>query len=1106
MPKTMPHMTRFRDVSIARKLRAIMTIACGLSLILAMAGILLWEWTALQAWLSTTTLRTAQIMAGSCKAALAAGDTAHVEEQLSTLSAEPSITYACIFDRSGAVAAEYRRSPDFIEVIVPEMPLEAAYTIEGDYMLACDSIAVNEEIIGGISIQSDLGPLKGLLAETVQIVGVVFLVSLVVAYLLSAGLQRLISAPLLRLAATAKAITLEGNYALRAKGDAKDEIGVLVRLFNQMLDQIQRRDHALSHSKEELASQVDQRTAELRKANVRLRNEVTQHQQTETALRESQARFQDVALSSGDWIWETDEQWTYTLAAGKVKEILGYEGEDIVGKTCFGLMPQEERDRVRALLADCARKQEAITDLENWNVTRDNRRVCIMTNGVPVLDEIGRLVGYRGVAKDITSRKQTEIALQQSKDLAEAASKAKSEFLAKMSHEIRTPMNGVIGMLDLLRDTMLDTKQSRYVGLAKSSARSLLDIINDILDFSKIEAGKLDLDRQDFEIVTIVEDVIEMLTQQAHAKNNVLLYEIDPAVCNDVVGDSLKFRQILINLVSNGVKFTENGRIHLCVKQEQETENEVLLRVSVTDTGIGIPPGQMNHLFELFSQVDSSMTRKFGGTGLGLAISKRLVEMMEGKIGVESEPGKGSLFWFTARLRKQENPTRDKGRANPPTSFTGTRVLAVGDHPRDLEVLRTQLTGWGCSAAAVRTGGEALEVLSKSAAEQNPFSVVILDADGPDAQGMEVIRCIMSSSDLRDLRLILLASSEHEPDLPDSLEEGTWRCITKPVRPSELYNALTEIICARSPQSPQADQGAGSINRQMPATPVRHEGRILLAEDNEINQEVAREILTRAGYHVDTAADGRSAIDAIARDAYDAVLMDCQMPEMDGYETTRNLREQEKAGTILHRSGQRLPIIALTAHAISGDRERCLEAGMDDYLSKPIDPAKLIEMVNTYVGSGVKSCEREQDQPDHRPVDGREEPFADGHTSQAAPINLEALLNRCSGSHDFLARILAKFETKTTEVLDAMEQSIRAGDAAQVRFLAHSLKGSAANLAAESLSRAARELEQRAASGDLTSAEVHLETLHSEFRRYLDYVTQATGAEGDNHEDTDRRR
>lgn len=1087
----------FKDVSIARKLRGIMMLTSGLSLLIATSGFVLWGRTTLKTALSTANQRTAQMTAGSCRHGLISQDASTVKDVLATLRAEPSVVYACVFGRSWEIIAEYRRDADFTDVVTPETFAESEWTASGRYMLATEDVIVNGDRKGTIYIQSDLALLNALAQESLQIVGAVLLVALLSAYALSSGLQKVVSTPLLRLAGTAKAITLKSDYTLRAKGNRGDEIGLLIRLFNEMLDQIQSRDRALSRRKEDLEAQVERRTAELSSTVVKLYEAVAQHRETEDALRESQERFWDVAMSSGDLIWEADQDWKYTFAAGKVQEIFGHDGQELIGRTCFDLMPPEEVCRMRKTFEDCARQRRAIVDVENWKRTCDGSRVCVLTNGVPRVNEAGEFVGYRGVDKDITERKGTETEAKRAREMAESASKAKSEFLATMSHEIRTPMNGVIGMLELLRDTKLTPKQLRYVDVAKSSAGTLLDIINDVLDFSKIEAGKFELDYQEFDLSAMGEEVIEMLGPQAEAHHNSMVCHVDPALPRQVVGDPTRFRQILINLVGNAVKFTEDGQVTLDIRQENIQADDVVIRVAVTDTGIGIPDHQLHRLFQLFSQADPSMNRKFTGTGLGLAISRHLAEMMGGEIGVESEPGRGSCFWFTARFaRGQTAASYAEEDGYLGSTFTHLRVLGVTEDSDVLETPLRQLEAWGCSTTIVNSSPAALQTLRASLKEQTPFSIIFLDASKSPDLSLETAARIHASSELCGLPMILLAHSECQVNPTELQESGVSACLTTPVDSRRLYAAVTELLHLGSQDGPRPG------TEPAPCT-MRRNMRVLIAEDNEINMEFALEVLRKAGYQVDTAMDGRSALQAATRKSYDVILMDCQMPDMDGLEATRKIREKEEAEASIGGSrNKRVPIIALTANALKEDRKQCLDGGMTDYLSKPIAPAKLIEMVDRYAG-----CAEAKPTPPR--VVAETQPCAAVSaaipgTSKASPFDIEALLRRCNGSREFMTRILTKFKAKMPEILTELEQGIRAGEPEHVGLLAHTLKGMAGNLAAEPLRAAAFELEQLAKNGELGEAAVSLEKIQREYQRCEEDLPKTITLEQARDEGTDR--
>ena len=854
--------------------------------------------------------------------------------------------------------------------------------------------------------------------------------------------------------------------------------------------------------------------------------DVSKRREAEEAIRQSEERYRTIIEEMTDSYWETDLDGHFIFVNTRMLEEGRFTRAETLNFT-YDYHPYTD-DENYAIISGAIKEVFRTGDPRRgivYEVTRgDQTRYMVETSVSLIRDAAGKPQGFRGIARDITERRRAELEMQKAKQAAEDANRAKSEFLANMSHEIRTPMNGIIGMTELTLDTALDAEQREYLELIKTSADSLLTVINDILDFSKIEAGKLSLDTVDFDLCHETEETMRALAFRAHQKGLELACHIHPEVPRAVQGDPTRLRQILINLVGNAIKFTNQGEVVVEVRMadggwriEEPAQtahtihsahsahsvqsaicnppSAIRLHFAVRDTGIGIPPAKQRHIFEAFTQADGSTTRLYGGTGLGLAISAQLVKLLGGDLWVESEPDVGSTFHFTVSFAAaQHAPVKAAEAAQ--VNLAGLSVLVVDDNATNRRILESMLSNWQMRATLVEDGGAALQALLTAQQQGTPFELILLDGHMPEMDGLMLAAELKRRPALAAPPIILLTSANELIPQAQRHELGLAACLLKPLRQAELQLTICETLghTGRDARPVPVNQQPADQSFQQPADqsfqqsghqPAHQSGgtlNILLAEDNLVNQRLAIRLLQKQGHSVVTALNGREALTAINNtsrgERFDLVLMDIQMPEMSGLEATAAIRAQEQT------TGGHLPIVALTAHAMKGDRARCLAAGMDGYVSKPIQAAELHQAIAE--------------------VYARYAPPAPAPVLPVLPVLVvepeppfdpARSLDMVEGDQELLTELIALFLHESPQLVAEIQHSSANGQSGQLMHAAHSLKGMAGNFGAQPVVTLAYELEGLGRTGQIDGAASASATLSAEVNR-LNAALQAFAACG----------
>jgi PAS domain S-box-containing protein len=794
--------------------------------------------------------------------------------------------------------------------------------------------------------------------------------------------------------------------------------------------------------------------------------DVTRRKMAEDALRQAEARYRSIIENAQEGIFQTTSDGKFISCNPALARIFGYENPESLMSSVTDVRRQlyvdsNKREESSRLLAD----KGSVSGFEFQAYRRDGTVVWLSENTRLVMDENGTPLYQEGFIEDVTERKRAAEDLQRAKETAEAASRAKSQFLANMSHEIRTPINGIIGMTELALSTNLSLEQREYLETVKNCADSLLSLINDMLDLARLEVGKLTLHPVPFGLRDSLDRTLNMLALRAHQKGLELSCNILPDVPDALVGDPDRLRQIIANLVGNAIKFTDRGDVVLHVQSDLQGPHHVSLHFTVTDTGIGIPENKQNVIFEAFTQADGSMTRKYGGSGLGLSISSQLVQMMGGRIWVESKVGEGSAFHFTVSFPMPE-PGRKPLPEEAPPALADVPVLVVDDNPTNRRILQATLINWGMRPQLAADGLSALASLRSAAASGEPVALVLLDAMMPGIDGFTLAQQIRQDATLADTPIVMLTSTDGMGIDNKYPGIGIDDHLTKPVRQADLLSAVCNTLGSGRARIGIDDQPPaprdGQSNGGLPGVPNPSSLRILVAEDNPVNQLLVTRLLEKMGHEVIQAKSGNKVLSLLDQGRFDLVLMDVQMPELNGLDAATMIRQTEK------KRGTRVPIVAMTAHAMGGDRERCIAAGMDAYISKPIRIPEFLGTLERLIPSGFA---------------GKLGGLSEGAFDPV--VNRDSVMARFGGDVNLFREAAELFCSSMPRLLAHLHAAIAAGDGNTVARTAHTVKGSVGNFEGKSALEAAERLERLARQGDLAAALKAYGTLENEIERLV---------------------
>ncbi len=764
--------------------------------------------------------------------------------------------------------------------------------------------------------------------------------------------------------------------------------------------------------------------------------DITHHHEIATQLEHERDRLRTLIDHLPDFVFIKDKEGNFVTVNRALTSMYGKKSEqELVGKNDFEFSPHELAQAYRNDDLQVMKTRKPLINREEENLLADGSRRWLLTTKVALTNHRNEVVGLVGIARDITKRKKAEQELQSAKEAAEVANRAKSEFLANMSHEIRTPMNAIIGMSELVLDTELTAQQRDYLETVLNSAESLLGIINDILDFSKIESGRFELESYPIDLREWLGDSVKPLALRAHSKKLELAYHISPEVPPYVRGDALRLRQVIVNLLGNAIKFTHKGEVILDVSVEEDSENQIRLHFRVSDTGVGMTPETQERVFNAFEQADMSTTREFGGTGLGLTISSRLVNLMGGKVWIESKLGRGSTFHFSALF---EHATRDEvpKSLRESASLDGLHVLIVDDNKTNRQILNEMCTNWRMDPVAVENVSLAIQQLTEAFKNGTPFDLVITDASMPDVDGFTLAEKIKDDEHLGSTIVMMLTSLDRTEDIRRCEELSIKSYLTKPIKQSDLFDAIMAAVDIDVSSIIDADANtAEAIPRTRPL-------KILLAEDSLANQKLAVGLLSKWNHSVTVANNGREAVDAIQSDTFDIVLMDVQMPELDGLGATKEIRTLQAQNKL-----PEFPIVAMTAHAMKGDRERCLESGMDEYVSKPVRPFELATVIAKFFNPLPVDEASTSEKPASLQIKS---------SAEQNVLDWDVLLKNTYQDEELAFDVADAFLIESPGIFQKLESAIAEKEQSFANRYAHTLKGSLKTLGAPSSELAAQ--------------------------------------------------